>query len=84
MVRWRICVASRLTGCSETLYAAFRPGWGSQKSALYQWSLPEGDMRHVPETASSSCMADACGRQFGLLGEWLLSELQLPVYTDGV
>ena len=36
---------------------------------LYQWSLPEGDARHVHDSVSSVCMSAGCGRHFGLLGE---------------
>ena len=56
--------------CRETLYAAFASKTGGNaKSALYQWSLPEGIARHVPEMVSGTCMTTSCGRHFGLLGE---------------
>ena len=58
---------------SETLYAAFEPRQGGNKWALYQWSLPEGDARHVSESTTSVCMATGCGRHFGLLGGFLIS-----------
>lgn len=47
------------------------PNEANKKSkwALYQWSMPEGDARHVPDTLANSCMAEKCGRHFGLLGE---------------
>ncbi|ORY31848.1 hypothetical protein BCR39DRAFT_82365 [Naematelia encephala] len=54
----------------ETLYTAFKPGPGAQKHSLYQWSLPDGPARHVAESVSHTCMAEHCGRHFGLLGEW--------------
>ncbi|KAL7420576.1 Beige protein-like 1 [Cryptotrichosporon argae] len=50
----------------ETLYAAFKPG-ESAKHSLYQWSLPETNQRHVPESVAPGCMAESCTRQFGLL-----------------
>ena len=53
----------------ETLYAAFKPGEGGTKHALFQWSLPDGNARHVPESVTSSCMQEGCGRHFGLLGK---------------
>jgi hypothetical protein len=54
----------------ETLYAAFASKiGGNAKSALYQWSLPEGIARHVSEMVSGTCMTSSCGRHFGLLGE---------------
>jgi hypothetical protein len=53
----------------ETLYAAFAAKvGGNAKSTLYQWSLPEGNARHVPEMVSGTCMTTSCGRHFGLLG----------------
>lgn len=57
--------------CRETLYAGFEPaeGEGSNKYLLYQWSLPEGGARNVPESISHTCMAEQCGRHFGLLGK---------------
>lgn len=57
---------------SETLYAAFEPRAKGAKWALYQWSLPESDARHVPENVSSGCMSVGCGRHFGLLGEFYI------------
>jgi hypothetical protein len=57
----------------ETLYAAFAAKvGGNAKSTLYQWSLPEGNARHVPEMVSGTCMTTSCGRHFGLLGSWSL------------
>jgi hypothetical protein len=56
--------------CSDRLYASFaaNPAATQSKAVMYQWSLPEGGARNVPDTASSECMA-SCGRSFGLLGE---------------
>ncbi|ORX37123.1 hypothetical protein BD324DRAFT_427163 [Kockovaella imperatae] len=51
----------------ETLYAAFEPSADTSKYTLWQWSLPEGGARHVPEAVSHLCMAEHCGRHFGLL-----------------
>jgi hypothetical protein len=51
----------------ETLYAAFEPVTPGGKHLLYQWSLPESNARHVPDSVSHTCMADKCGRHFGLL-----------------
>ncbi|WVQ73417.1 hypothetical protein IAR50_002989 [Cryptococcus sp. DSM 104548] len=51
----------------ETLYAAFGTSDDKKKYALFQWSLPDGAARHVAESASHTCMADRCGRNFGLL-----------------
>lgn len=59
---------------SETLYAAFKPAEGSNKHLLYQWSLPEGHARHVPDHLVHTCMAERCGRHFGLLGKWRLTD----------
>lgn len=56
----------------ETLYAAFQPEKGHFKHVLYQWSLPEGGARQVAESISHTCMAEHCGRHFGLLGELCL------------
>jgi hypothetical protein len=56
-------VASR-----ETLYGAFKPRKGTNKYLLYQWTLPEGPARHVPESVAHTCMAERCERHFGLLG----------------
>ena len=61
----------------ETLYAAFAAkAGGNAKSTLYQWSLPEGNARHVPEMVSGTCMTTSCGRHFGLLG---MSHIQIQV-----
>ena len=56
---------------SEILYAAFEPREGDKKGkwALYQWGMPEGEARHVPDHITSVCMAEKCGRHFGLLGK---------------
>ena len=54
---------------SETLYAAFEPEVEGGRYTMYEWGLPESDMRHVPDSVSHVCMAPACGRHFGLLGE---------------
>lgn len=54
----------------ETLYAGFKPAEDSNKHLLYQWTLPEGHARHVPDHYTHTCMADRCGRHFGLLGEF--------------
>jgi hypothetical protein len=51
----------------ETLYAAFEPVNPGGKHLLYQWSLPESNARHVADSVSHTCMADKCGRHFGLL-----------------
>ncbi|ODN93441.1 hypothetical protein L198_05306 [Cryptococcus wingfieldii CBS 7118] len=51
----------------EILYAAFGITDEKKKYALYQWSLPDGPARHVAESVSHTCMADRCGRNFGLL-----------------
>jgi hypothetical protein len=55
--------------CSDRLYASFaiNPALKQSKAAMYQWSLPEGGARNVPDNASIECMA-GCGRSFGLLG----------------
>jgi len=68
---------------SETLYAAFVPKRGDKKGkwALYQWSLPEGDARHVPDHISNMCMAEKCGRHFGLLGRSDRSREESPAYS---
>ncbi|EIW67560.1 hypothetical protein TREMEDRAFT_69630 [Tremella mesenterica DSM 1558] len=58
------CSMVRFVG--ETLYAGFRPGQNG-KHAMYQWSLPEGNARHVGDNVSSICMQSGCGRHFGLL-----------------
>ncbi|WWC88365.1 uncharacterized protein L201_003276 [Kwoniella dendrophila CBS 6074] len=51
----------------ETLYAAFEPSDDKSKYSLYQWSLPDGPARHVPDSVSHHCMAQGCSRSFGLL-----------------
>ncbi|WVR06613.1 hypothetical protein IAU60_003645 [Kwoniella sp. DSM 27419] len=51
----------------ETLFAAFKPSEEKAKYSLYQWSLPDGPARHVAENLSHTCMAERCGRHFGLL-----------------
>ena len=57
----------------ETLYAAFASKvGGNAKHTLYQWSLPEGNARHVSEMVSGTCMTTSCGRHFGLLGMSLI------------
>lgn len=53
----------------ETLYAAYEPARTGGKWAMYQWSLPDTDARHVPESIAHTCMAQGCSRHFGLLGE---------------
>lgn len=52
----------------ETLYAAFEGEKEGAKIPLYQWSLPDKDQRHVPESIGA-CMQPGCTRSFGLLGE---------------
>lgn len=58
-----------LTSHRETLYAAFKPVEEKQKHMVYQWSLPEGNARHVLDAVAHTCMAERCGKHFGLLGE---------------
>lgn len=60
---------AELTCVSETLYAAFKPAQEGQKHGMYQWSLPEGNARHVLDSLAHTCMAEKCGKHFGLLGE---------------
>lgn len=65
----------------EVLYAAFDPAPKTEASevsaekstssprtkyGLYQWTLPEGPVRPVPDSISA-CMSSDCNRSFGLL-----------------
>ncbi len=50
---------------SDTLYACFETS--GQRYVLYQFALPEGGARLLPESSVSACMT--CGRSFGILGK---------------
>lgn len=72
-----------LSFIDDSLYAAFPPHEAAAgKTVLYQWSLPEGGARHVPDSAGHECMA-GCGRVFGLLGE-LVYPVEIHVSIERV
>ena len=48
-----------------------------QKHVLYQWSLPEGNARHVQDSAAHTCMDERCERHFGLLGAYPSTRVEI-------